>query len=305
MTRPATSQLPRLRFRPLPRTVAPLHNESQASYIERLARANRMIPLELREHLADPRRVRPGELPLPVALAQLAGQPLDRLLLALPDLATPDLADRIPPRRDRLHPGWKVQPACRLCLVAKGVRYARHWVPPGTTICPRHQRWTGAHGQQFDITALPEITHAQRRHRQMIRRHGWKPAARAMNEAASICWTWWDKQQHTGALNRRRAILPGPAWPGNQHTLTLAACAYPDIVALAELLSSPDPRALPFTGALRDQLRFITEVREHVAPAYRYGPGEFTASSDPLALGTGQERHHRTVPGPSAAAETS
>jgi hypothetical protein len=45
-------------------------------------------------------------------------------------------------------------------------------------------------------------------------------------------------QHHTGALGRRRAILRGPAWPGSQHTLTLAACAYPDIVALAELLAS-------------------------------------------------------------------
>jgi hypothetical protein len=237
MTGPATGLLPALRLRPLPRTVAPLHNESQDSYIERLARANRMIPLELREHLTDPRRIRPGELPLPAALAQLAGQPLDRLLLALPDLATPELAGKIPPRRDRLHPGWKVQPACRLCLAAKGVRYARHWVPPGTTICPRHQRWTGAHGQQFDITALPEITHAHRRHRRIIRRHGWRLAARAINEAAGICWTRWGNQHHTGTLGRRRAILPGPAWPGSQHTLTLTACAYPDIIALAEMLA--------------------------------------------------------------------
>ncbi len=238
MTRPATTQLPALRLRPLPRTVAPLHNESQDSYIERLARANRMIPLELREHLTDPGRIRPGELPLPATLAQLAGQPLDRLLLALPDLATPELAGKIPSRRDRLHPGWKIQPACRLCLAAKGVRYARHWVPPGTTICPRHQRWTGAHGQQFDIAALPEITHAHRRHRRIIRRHGWRPAARAMDQAASICWTWWDNHQHTEALDRRQAILRRPAWPGNQHALTLTACAYPDIVALAESLAS-------------------------------------------------------------------
>ena len=60
MTRPATGLLPALRLRPLPRTVAPLHNEGQDSYIERLARANRMIPLELREHLTDPRRIRPA-----------------------------------------------------------------------------------------------------------------------------------------------------------------------------------------------------------------------------------------------------
>jgi len=62
---------------------------------------------------------------------------------------------------------------------------------------------------------------------------------------------------------------------------------------------------LPFTGALRDQIRFITEVRERVAPTCRHGPGEVTVSSDPLALWIEQERHHRIVPGHPAAAETS
>lgn len=298
MTRSTSHLLPARRLRPLPRSVTPLHNETHNSYIERLAWANRMLPIELHEHLADSSGpVRSGEIPLPRALAQLAGQPLERLLLALPDLATADLADTIPPGRDRLHPGWRIQPGCRLCLLAKNVRHARLWVPPGTTICPRHQRWTGAHGQQFDISALPEITHAHRRHRRMIHRRGWQAAARAMDDATSICWAWWETNQHTKALNRRRSVLRGPAWPSGRSALTLAACGYPDIVALAELLAAPDLRSLAFTGDRRDYRRFVHHARERVASGYPDAPHHDLAMlNDPLALWIERERHHTDTP---------
>jgi hypothetical protein len=288
-----TQVLPAPRLRPLPRTVAPLHRESRDSYIERLAMANRMIPADLREHVTGPHPLRPGHRGLPQALAQVSRQPLHRLLLALPDLRTPELTARLPPPcRHRLHPGWKVQPACTLCLAAKGVRYARHWVPPGTRVCLRHSRWTGSHGQQFDITPLPQIARAQRRHHRLILRHGWKPVAQAMDGASRICWTWWDNRRFTKALDRRRALLRGPAWSGQQQSLTLAACAYPDLVALADLLVSPPWRPLPFTGSTRDLNRFLSEIRARVAPGYQPEP---VAYSDPLLLWIEEERHHRTL----------
>lgn len=286
-----TSPLPVPRLRPLPRTLTPLHRESQDSYIERLAITNRMIPDDLRDHVTHPQPLRPGHVALPQALAQVAGQPLDRLLLALPDLRDPELSARLPPScQIQLHVGWRVQPVCSLCLAAKNVRFARHWVPPGTTTCLRHSRWTGTHGQQFDISPLPEIAQAQRRHHRLIRRHGWQPVTQSMNDATRICWAWWDNQRFTKSLTRRRTLIKGPAWTGNRQNLTWTACAYPDVVTLADLLISPPWSVLAFTGITGDLNRFIREVRARVAPGYQLDP---IASTDPLLLWIEEQRHHR------------
>ncbi|MGW7447604.1 hypothetical protein [Kitasatospora sp. NPDC054795] len=114
-----TAFLPPSRLRPLPRTVAPLHHESKDSYIERLALVNRLFPDELHDQLTGPRPFRTDQIALPTALAQAAGQPLVRLLLALPDLATADFTALLPPAcRDRLHPGWgsaEVSPKAAIC----------------------------------------------------------------------------------------------------------------------------------------------------------------------------------------------
>jgi hypothetical protein len=288
-----TPWLPAPRLRPLPRTVAPLHRESQDSYIERLAITNRILPDDLREHVTYPKPLRPGRLTLPQALAQISRQPLDRLLLALPELREPELTAHLPPPcRHRPHAGWTLQPACSPCLAARNVHFARHWVPPGTTTCLRHSRWTGMHGQQFDISALPEITQAQRRHHRLIRQHSWKPVAQAMNDASRICWSWWDSRRFTKNVTRRRTLVKGPAWAGNRQTLTWAACAYPDLIALADLLVSPHWQSLPFTGTTADLNRFIHEVRTRVAPGYQL---ESIASADPLLLWIEEQRHHRRL----------
>ncbi|MFJ7280839.1 TniQ family protein [Kitasatospora sp. NPDC098663] len=288
-----TALLPPSRLRPLPRTVAPLHRESKDSYIERLAMANRLFPDDLHDQLAGPRPFRTDRIPLPAALAQAAGQSLVRLLLALPDLASADFTALLPPAcRDRLNPGWSLRPVCALCLAAKRVRHARHWTPPGTTLCLQHGRWTGAHGQQFAVTALPEVLRAQRRHYRLIRGHGWRDVARAMDDALRICGTWWDNRRFTQALDRRRAVLRDPAWAGHGQSLTVAACGYPEVVALAGLFLTPALRALPFTGRTGDYRRFVQEVRDRAAPGYW---DDKIASNDPLTLWIEAERHHHTT----------
>ncbi|MGV9387349.1 hypothetical protein ACWDRB_67085 [Nonomuraea sp. NPDC003707] len=94
-----------------------------------------------------------------------------------------------------------------------------------------------------------------------------------MTEASRIRWSWWNSKKCTKALDRRRTMLRGPRWPGNQQqALTEPACAYPEVVALAEILAAPELRRLPAIGSLLDLRRFINEVRARVAPGYQPTP---------------------------------
>lgn len=113
--------LPPPRLRRLPHTLAPLHRESWDSYVSRLATANRISHLELHEHINDRHRIHPAPLPLLDAISHLSGHPHDRLLKALPDLRTSDLARGLPAACQLLDDGWHVQAVCTLCLAAKGV----------------------------------------------------------------------------------------------------------------------------------------------------------------------------------------
>jgi hypothetical protein len=283
--------LPPARLRPLPRTVAPLHLESQGSYLQRLAAANRLTPAELEDHLQGTGRIRPLPPPSAVTISQLARQPIERLLSALPELRRPELTARLPPAcRETLDEGWVLQPACRYCLAARGVYAATHWRPRGTRVCLRHQRWTGAHGQQFDISALTEIVRAQRRHHELARRHGWRRLEMAMREAAEICGVWWERGKHTTARDHRLKALPHPGWAGTGRELVKTACGYPETVELAALLANPALRTLPFTGRPADLRHFLDLLGARVAPGYRFDESAF---ADPLIRWYTQERHHR------------
>lgn len=110
-----------------------------------------------------------------------------------------------------------------------------------------------------------------------------------MNDASGICWAWWDNQRFAKNPTRRRALIKGPAWTGTRQNLTLAACAYPDLVSLAELFVSPFWHRLPLTGITGDLNRFIHEVRTRVAPGYQL---DAVASTDPLLLWIEEQRHH-------------
>lgn len=287
-----TPALPPARLRPLPRTVAPLHLESQSSYLQRLAAANLLAPAELEAHLRGTDRIRPVAPPSVLTISQLANQPVDRLVSALPELRRPGLTGRLPPAcREILDEGWVIQPACRHCLAAKGVHAASHWRPRGTRVCLRHQRWTGAHGQQFDVGTVPEIARAQRRHQQLTRRHGWQCVDKAMREAAEICGAWWDRGKHTTARDQRIKTLPHPGWSGASRELAKVAGGYPETVELAALLANPALRRLPFTGNPADLRFFLDLLRARVAPAYHFDQDAF---ADPLIRWYEQERHHRT-----------
>jgi hypothetical protein len=290
-----SASLPGPRLRPLPRTVTPLHRETLSSFAERLAAANRINLTRLHEHINNPDRIHPGRLLLPHALSGLSGQPLDRLLRALPELREPQLTQHLPAAcQHRLHQGWSIQPVCAYCLAAKNITYpARHWAVVGTHVCPRHGRWIATDGQQLGVSALPEVPHAQRRQQRLVRRHGWEAAMLAMREATDLCSHWWNARKFTRARDRRMALLRGPGWSPHDEDLGLVISGYPEIVALAGLLVAPSLRNLPFTGSIADFHRFLDEIRQRAAPDYRY---QNTDTFDPLAHWIEQERHRRTLP---------
>ncbi|MFG2848708.1 TniQ family protein [Kitasatospora sp. NPDC048296] len=288
-------RLPPPRLRKLPRTLPPLHHETWDSYVYRLAAANRISHLELHEHVDNRHRLHPDPLALVDAISDLSGHPRDRLLKALPDLRTSDLTQGLPPACHLLDHGWRVQAACTLCLAAKGVfTRARHWVRTSTRLCLRHGRWTDTYHDQFDVRPLPEIIQAQRDHHDLARKHGWQTAVVAMRQAGGWCWRWWeDGRRFRKQRDRRLRHFIPPGAGTYREDPRLIASAYPDIVALADLLASPELRGLPFTGNSQDFSRFIREVRARVAPGYRY---EGAGVADPLVRWIEEERYYRTLP---------
>lgn len=290
MTRP----LPPPRLRRLPRTLPPLHHETWDSYVSRLAAANRISHLELHEQINDRHRLHPDPLPTLDAISGLSGHPRDRLLKALPDLRTPDLTRDLPPACHPLDRGWRVQAICTLCLATKGITIrARHWVRNTTRICLRHGRWTDTYHDQFDVRLLPEIIQAQHDQHRLAHEHGRQTAVVAMRQADRWCWRWWDSRRFRKQRDRRLRHLIPPAAGTYREDPRLIASAYPDIVALAGLLASPELRSLPFTGRPQDFSRFIREVRTRAAPGYRY---EGAGVADPLVRWIEEERYYRTLP---------
>lgn len=111
----------RSKLRSLPRTVAPVADETLASYLSRLAAANHVHPMDLREHLA-PMRGRTKTVLVQVdALAAVTGLASMTLLYALPELRNRDHASDAAIFKGRTLPRSPntVRLACRRCMAAK------------------------------------------------------------------------------------------------------------------------------------------------------------------------------------------
>jgi len=152
--------------RPLPRTVTPVPGEYYLDYIFRLADANHLEFLELTEALDDPAAVilDPGRQKQhqQERLAAAASQPLGRIAR----LHWDDPGDYL---RDPEGFRQLLRPACRRCTARRGiVGPVACRLPPHLTVCRRHRLWIGPSARTprrpLDVSPLPEILHAQRRH---------------------------------------------------------------------------------------------------------------------------------------------
>ena len=254
-------------LRPLPRLVAPFRDETITSYLHRLAGPNHIDPARLRRLLARSHR---ADAPVPLSrLTAITGMPWRSLAYAMPQICTPaELAGLQIASRPRARDGWSFA-ACRPC--ANGQQVTR-WALHDEVICRRHRRWISQGHDQSDLTAQPDILHAHRRHRRLIRRHGRDPVMRAQRDAQHICIGWRLDELRDPGFTRRMEIFCGPGWQDRDDwtAQTSDAATYPQTVALARLLASPYWRARILGNHWAGHDEFTAELRRTVAPGYTW-----------------------------------
>ena len=228
--------------RPLPRTAIPARGQYYLDYISRLADANHLDLLELTQALDDPAAVilDPGRRRghQQERLAAAAAQPLARIAPLYWDGAGLYLSD---PDGFR-----QLRPACRRCTARRGITGPIACrLPPHQTLCRRHRLWTGpaarTHAAQLDISQLPEILQAQRRHLAQLHRHPWQDVDTAISAATQAIYqalrggTWIPGQRQ-----RLDQLAPG-TWEqalagvlgGSPGHPAVEIAIYPDVVWLA------------------------------------------------------------------------
>jgi hypothetical protein len=239
--------------RPLPVRVPLVRTETLHSYMHRLASANHLDARDLRGALGMRTRTRPPDLD---RLAVLTGHPGHLLADVLADARPPPGRDRLAPRTGR--------PACRRCTARRGITGDVLCVDVDYYVCRRHRRWLGGPleqtGDQHDLTVLPEVLHAQRRHHRLLRRHGTDPARIAVYWATKIVDGWTARGTWREHRESRLARLPHGTDPQQPDGSVLHMVNYPEVVTLADLLASERWRTIASANYRRDRWPFDREV---------------------------------------------
>lgn len=224
--------------RPLPWPVTPMADETLTSHIRRLAQANRWNADDLNHYIRFGADTAPA---LAARLAAISGTKPGSLRYAVLELCTGgDLAAMTVAGRPR--PGGRQRTGCRRCTRGATARFwTRH---EDELICLRHRLLLG--DTQRDLTALPEILTANRRHRRLIRRWGREPVRRAFTAATGIV-AGWEDLRHYGQARARLQILE-PLWQIARDDPARTAAVYPETVALTRLLAAPHWRSMILDG---------------------------------------------------------
>lgn len=215
---------------PLPRRLPPFSNETYASYLDRLARRNRLPQARLKDRVATP------GLTTVQNLAALTRIRPEALVLAMPHLH-PDPASvtllRGRPRRLR-------QLACRRCARRRGHGearievFARH----EDVLCARHRLWlhhASSPSGQIPIGDHRILLSAARRHRRLIRLRGRDTTHTAFCEATEVVQHYARTIQHDPGLQDIYRSLVHTLDATHRPTLMTLAC-YPWAVALTAIL---------------------------------------------------------------------
>jgi hypothetical protein len=229
-----------LALRSLPQSVKPFPGEIMSSYIGRLADVNRLDTVALLRYITGTRQTHN----VPVErLAIVAGVPPLVLKRAITDRDNAGSA-----LKQYYSYGRSIEvrtevsgPACQLCAaVAGATRPVACWRPAERVLCLRHRRWIGSDDAlQPSLDRQPDILKAHMRHLRLVRRFDREEVTAAFTIAADICRQWHDYRQHDEEFRRRLEIFHGPDWQVALYHPTVAAAAYPQVVALARLLASP------------------------------------------------------------------
>jgi hypothetical protein len=247
--------------RRLPVPVPLMQTETLASYLARLATANHLDPRDLRAHLGMATRTRPPDLDRLAAMTGHAPHLLDDVLVDA----------RPPPGRSRLAP-LTGRIACQRCTARRGIAGDVYCVDPDQRVCHRHRRWLGGpteDADQHDLTGLPEVWAAQRRHHRLLRRHGTETARSALYWATKIVEGWTERGERGEHRERRLVRLPGSGVFPEPDRSVLRMVNYPEVVTLADLLAGESWRPIASADHRRDRLPFDREVarRLNLAPS--------------------------------------
>lgn len=231
-------------LRQLPFAARPFRHETIGSFLTRLASDNRiriwhmlhLTAISVREQ----REFTPAtddwtgwSLSTPHRIAALAGRPVAGLAAAFPAVGR-FLED--PARPHSPQPG-KLQRACRHCAAARNITSmvivrAR----PHDYLCVRHCLWH--HGlRDISLRPLPQVTDAQRRHDQHVRKLPASDIADAHQRARAIIEEWatwsWHPDLTSRWQHRLRLIGAGNA---RHPSPWLDAVTHPELLAVASLL---------------------------------------------------------------------
>lgn len=235
----------------LPRTVAPFHGETVASYIDRLAHANHLDPTHLRRYLTD---AHTDCHPQPSWLATASDKSLSLLRSRLIGLTERD--------RDLGRQRHHARPACRFCMARRGVTEPVYcWFPDHLTVCHRHYRWIGPGNRsvddQRDLRDASAVLAAARRHARLHRNH--RDAAQFAITDATRILRWW-------------TATPSPSLSTATTRVDTYIRAYPDLIDLASILADASRKIVDTPAATLARHRAIDWVYARVAdrfPAYR------------------------------------
>jgi hypothetical protein len=245
---------------PAPRKVPvvprPRHGELSASYLARIARANRT---EFRSFASLLGRL-PGGLPSnpghlmftiltlnDASFARLlayTGHDADRLVQAIPSLAPATSADPGEPPALRVASLREDALDCPQCRLRREGAFLDTRLFPLKMACVRHGYWlygAGA-GSRLSSAIIPEISRAQRRLARIAARHGTDAAVRAYAIARRYLWEDW----RTGggrpiwydALSERWYDRADTAASSQSSALPWWA-VHPECAALAAMFASP------------------------------------------------------------------
>lgn len=234
------SALPLLRRSGLPVQIAPMTDETLASYLQRLTDRNLLQPQWL---------ARLSHLPhFGATLAQLTGLPEKHLASALPELRSTGTVQKWPHLIGQVSACAGRRPACTHCAAAcTGDRtlvvtvFACH----EQLVCHTHRRWVGSPAlkctpaEQLSLHHCPDVVAANLKHRRLIKKWGRGPV-RACFISAVAClsvWARWPVVIRAPDIRTRWARL-GVTEQGPPMRPTEIAAWYPNAVSVTEIILS-------------------------------------------------------------------
>jgi len=307
-------------LRRLPIPVRPFHRETIGSFLTRLAYTNDLRVPHLLERTAIASR-EPREITLatddhlgwspstPHRIAALTGRPLSNLAVVFPVTA-----EFLAPAPTPAPSAAKFLRACRYCAAARNITSmiivrAR----PQDYLCIQHRLWHHGIGD-VDLTAIPQLVGAQRRHNRRVRTLLPAAVAHAHQRARDIIGEWLTEPWQPVLIERWQRRLPLLHAAGARHpSPQLNVVTHPELLAVADLLLTAAHRHLNLENEAATRLglpgrpqpgdpltRRLTQPAEHPRRTKEASPAETkcrpASPAQPRGLGGGHGQHHQDPP---------